>query len=77
MQKIIDAEKSDFLFDVLGMWLIALPPLTRAVRADQARVPIHSNLTPRGGFLDFVLSHRLVWGVAETGAEQNDALAAR
>jgi type I restriction enzyme R subunit len=38
MQKIIAAEKSD-LFDVLAHVAFAMPPLTREVRANHARVP--------------------------------------
>jgi len=41
MQQLIDAEKSD-LFDVLAYVAYALPPVTRTVRADQARVHINS-----------------------------------
>jgi type I restriction enzyme R subunit len=69
MQKIIDAEKSD-LFDVLAHVAYALPPIPRAVRADQARVHINSNFNAKQeAFLDFVLSHYVSVGVEEL--EQN------
>jgi type I restriction enzyme R subunit len=65
MQKIIDAEKSD-LFDVLANVAYALPPVTRAVRADQARVYINSNFNAKQqAFLNFVLSHYVTVGVEE------------
>ena len=65
MQKIIDAEKSD-LFDVLANVAYALPPVTRAVRADQARVHINSQFNAKqSAFLDFVLSHYVTVGVEE------------
>ncbi len=57
MQKIFDAEKSD-LFDVLANVAYALPPVTQAERADQARVHINSQFNAKQqAFLDFVLSH--------------------
>jgi type I restriction enzyme R subunit len=65
MQKIIEAEKSD-LFDVLANVAYALPPVTRAVRADQARVHINSQFNAKQqAFLDFVLSHYVTVGVEE------------
>lgn len=65
MQKIIDAEKSD-LFDVLAHVAYALPPVTRAARADNARVYINSNFDAKQqAFLDFVLSHYVNVGVEE------------
>ena len=65
MQKIIDAEKSD-LFDVLANVAYALPPVTREVRADQARVYINSNFNAKQqAFLEFVLSHYITVGVEE------------
>jgi hypothetical protein len=55
MQKIIDAENSD-IFDVLAHVAYALPPVTRAVRADHARVHINSQFNAKQQtFLDFVL----------------------
>lgn len=70
MQKIIDAEKSD-LFDVLSYVAYALPPQTRAVRADMAKVAIitHFN-TKQQAFLDFVLSHYVSVGVDELDLEK-------
>jgi type I restriction enzyme R subunit len=65
MQKIIDAEKSD-LFDVLANVAYAVPPITREVRADLARVYINSHFTAKQqAFLDFVLSHYVAVGVEE------------
>ncbi len=65
MQKIIDAEKSD-LFDVLAHVAYALPPVTREVRADHARVYINSQFNAKQqAFLDFVLSHYVNVGVEE------------
>ena len=65
MQKIIDAEKSD-LFDVLAHVAYAMPPLTREVRAANAKVYINSRFnTKQQLFLDFVLSHYVSVGVEE------------
>ena len=65
MQKIIDAERSD-LFDVLAHVAYAMAPVTRAVRADQARVYINSQFSAKQqAFLDFVLSHYVSVGVEE------------
>ena len=65
MQKIIDAEKSD-LFDVLAHVAYALPPVTREVRANHARVHINSRFNAKQqAFLDFVLSHYVNVGVEE------------
>ena len=63
MQKIIDAQKSD-LFDVLAHVAYAMPPLTREVRAANAKVFINSQFTTKQRtFLDFVLSHYVkCWG---------------
>ena len=65
MQKIIDAEKSD-LFDVLAHVAYARAPLTREVRAAQARVYINTHFdTKQRSFLDFVLQHYVAIGVEE------------
>ena len=65
MQQLIDAEKSD-LFDVLAYVAYALPPVTRAARADHARVHINSQFsTKQQAFLDFVLQHYVTEGVEE------------
>ena len=65
MQKVIDAEKSD-LFDVLAHVAYAKPPLTREVRAINAKVYINSQFTTKQqAFLDFVLSHYVSVGVEE------------
>ena len=70
MQKIIDAEKSD-LFDVLAHVAYALPPVTREVRAEHARVHINSHFTAKQQtFLDFVLSHYVSVGVEELNQEK-------
>jgi len=70
MQKIIDAEKSD-LFDVLAHVAYAKPPLTREVRAANAKVYINSRFTTKQRvFLDFVLSHYVSVGVEELDQEK-------
>ena len=70
MQKIIDAEKSD-LFDVLAYVAYAMAPLTRAERADNARVYINSEFTTKQqAFLDFVLQHYVSQGVEELDQEK-------
>jgi len=70
MQKIIDAENSD-LFDVLAYVAYALPPVTRAVRAEGARVHINSNFNAKQqAFLDFVLSHYVSVGVEELNQDK-------
>jgi type I restriction enzyme, R subunit len=70
MQKIIDAEKSD-LFDVLAHVAYAMPPLTREVRAANAKVHINTRFSAKQQvFLDFVLSHYVTVGVEELGREK-------
>jgi len=70
MQKIIDAEKSD-LFDVLAHVAYALPPVTREVRAEHARVHINSHFNAKQQtFLDFVLSHYVSVGVEELNQDK-------
>lgn len=65
MQKIIDAEKSD-IFDVLAYVAYALPPVTREVRAANAKVYINSQFnTKQRVFIDFVLQHYVSVGVEE------------
>jgi len=65
MQQRIDAEKCD-LFDVLAHVACALPPVTRVVRADHARVHINSRFNAKQqAFLDFVLQHYVSEGVKE------------
>jgi type I restriction enzyme, R subunit len=65
MQTIVGAENSD-LFDVLAYVAYALPTVTRAERADQARAYINSNFnTKQHVFLDFVLTHYVSIGVEE------------
>ena len=70
MQKIIDAEKSD-LFDVLAHVAYALPPVTREVRAANAKVYINTRFSAKQRvFLDFVLSHYVSVGVEELDQEK-------
>ncbi|MFH0920859.1 MAG: DEAD/DEAH box helicase family protein [Fibrobacterota bacterium] len=70
MQKIIDAEKSD-IFDVLAHVAYALPPITREVRADKARIFINTKFSVKlQAFLDFVLSHYVSVGVEELDQEK-------
>jgi type I restriction enzyme R subunit len=65
MQKIIDAENSD-LFDVLAHVAYAVPPVTREVRAANARVYINTQFNAKQQvFLDFVLQHYVTVGVEE------------
>ena len=70
MQKIIDAEKSD-IFDVLAHVAYALPPVTREVRAANAKVYINTRFSVKQQvFLDFVLSHYVSVGVEELDQEK-------
>ena len=65
MQQLISAENSD-LFEVLAYVAYALPPITRAVRADFARVHINGQFSSKQQvFLDFVLQHYVSSGVRE------------
>lgn len=74
MQQLIDAEKSD-LFDVLAYVAYLLPPVTRAERADQARVHINSRFSAKQqAFLDFVLQHYVAEGVEELEARKLNPL---
>jgi type I restriction enzyme R subunit len=70
MQKIIEAEQSD-LFDVLAYVAYAMPPVTREVRAANARVYINTSFSAKQQvFLDFVLSHYVNVGVEELDQEK-------
>ncbi len=70
MQKIIDAEASD-LFDVLAHVAYSKAPLTRKVRAAQARVYINTHFNAKQqAFLDFVLQHYVTVGVEELEQEK-------
>lgn len=70
MRKIIDAEKSD-LFDVLAYVAYAKPPVTREVRATNARVHINTQFSAKQQvFLDFVLQHYVNIGVEELDQEK-------
>ena len=70
MQKIIDAEKSD-LFDVLAHVAYAKPPVTREVRAADAKDLIVASFNAKQQvFLDFVLQHYVSVGVEELDQEK-------
>ena len=70
MQKIIDAEKSD-LFDVLAHIAYAIQPITREVRAANARARMSRQFSSKQqAFLDFVLSHYVTVGVEELDQEK-------
>ena len=70
MQKIIDAEKSDW-FDVLAYVAYAQAPVTREVRAGNARVYINTRFSAKQQvFLDFVLQHYVTVGVEELDQEK-------
>jgi type I restriction enzyme R subunit len=70
MQKIIDAESSD-LFDVLAHVAFCKPPVTREVRARQAKAHIDSEFGDKQqAFLDFVLDHYVSVGVEELDLEK-------
>ncbi len=74
MQTIISAEDSD-LFDVLAHVAYALPPIPRQLRAQQARLYIHSHFTNKQQlFIDFVLQHYVTTGVQELAQEKLAAL---
>jgi len=65
MQKIIDAEQSDW-FDVLAYIAYAQPPVLREVRAANARVYLNTLFSAKQRvFLDFVLQHYVTVGVEE------------
>ncbi len=70
MQKIIDAEDSD-LFDVLAYVAYTVPPQTRTIRADMAKIEISTQFnTKQQAFLDFVLSHYVSVGVDELDTDK-------
>jgi type I restriction enzyme, R subunit len=70
MQRIIDADDSD-LFDVLAHIAYAKAPVTREVRAANAKVYINTNFdSKQQAFLDFVLSHYVEVGVEELDQEK-------
>jgi type I restriction enzyme, R subunit len=70
MQKIIEAEKSD-LFDVLAFVAFAMPPITRAARAADAKGQIHAQFNDKQeAFLDFVLAQYVREGVEELDQEK-------
>ncbi len=70
MQRIIEAEASD-LFDTLAHIAYAKPPLTREVRAANARIYINTSFPAKQqAFLDFVLQHYVTVGVEELDQEK-------
>ena len=70
MQRIMDAEASD-LFDVLAHVAYANAPMTREVRAANARVYINTEFgAKQQAFLDFVLQHYVTVGVEELDPEK-------
>lgn len=70
MQRIINAENSD-LFDVLAHVAYALPTLTRAERAANAKGSMDGTFGARQqAFVDFVLSHYVSEGVHELDQEK-------
>jgi type I restriction enzyme R subunit len=70
MQKIMDAENSD-LFDVLAHVAYAVAPVTREVRAANAKVYINTQFSAKQqAFLDFVLQHYITVGVEELEQEK-------
>src|SRR5207237_9795102 len=63
-------ENSD-LVDVLAYVAYRLPPVTREVRATNAKVYINSRFnTKQQAFLDFVLSHYVSIGVEELNQDK-------
>lgn len=70
MQRLIDAEASD-LFDVLAHVAYSKEPLTREVRAANARVYINTEFSAKQRvFIDFVLQHYVAVGVEELAQEK-------
>ena len=70
MQRIIDAENSD-LFDVLANVAFALQPLSREMRANEARSKIHEQFVDKQtAFIDFVLGQYVKQGVDELSQEK-------
>jgi hypothetical protein len=70
MQRIIDAENSD-IFDVLAHVAYAVPPVTREVRAANARLYGYSRFSEKQQtFLAFVLQHYVNVGVEELDQEK-------
>ena len=70
MQRIIDAENSD-LFDVLANVAFALQPLSRTLRADQAKQNIHQHFADKqSAFIEFILGQYVQQGVDELNQEK-------
>ena len=70
MQNVMDAQNSD-LFDVLAHVAYALPPVSREVRAANAKIHINARFNAKQQmFLDFVLQHYVAVGVEELQAEK-------
>lgn len=70
MQSIIDAENSD-LFDVLAYIAYAKEPITRDLRAVNAKTQIHNSFNAKQeAFIDFVLTQYVHQGVEELDSEK-------
>lgn len=70
MQKIIDAEDGD-LFDVLAHVAYAVAPLTRQVRASNAKVCINTRFDAKQQvFIEFVLQPYVAEGVEELAQDK-------
>ena len=70
MQRIVDAENSD-LFDVLAYVAFALPPVSRQVRATEAKSKAHQQFEGnQSAFIDFVLGQYINQGVDELSQEK-------
>ena len=70
MQHIIDAENSD-LFDVLAHVAFALQPITRELRATDAKQSVHQHFADKqSAFIDFVLGQYINQGVDELSQEK-------
>ena len=70
MQRIVDAENSD-LFDVLANVAFALPPISRKIRATEAKQKVHQQFEDKQTvFIDFVLGQYISQGVDELSQEK-------
>lgn len=74
MQRVVDAENSD-LFDVLANVAFALPTMTRADRAIEAKRVVHAQFEDKqSAFIDFVLGQYVSEGVEELNQEKLKSL---
>ena len=70
MQRIVDAENSD-LFDVLAFVALALQPISRQIRATDAKRQTHQQFEDKqSAFIDFVLGQYISQGVEELSQEK-------